>query len=1017
MRKRKAVFRTVLLLTALAAVCVMTAAASGYSDTESCWAEEAIVRWTGCGVVQGYADGFRPGAAVTRGQMAMILNNLLRLPGTADAPFTDVADGAVYAEAVRRCCSAGIMLGNNGKAFPAAALTREAAFVILARSLGIPPDETADLSAFRDGARVSGYAASCAAALAKAGVVGGFADGTLAPSSPLSRAQLMAILDRAVVQYIPESGTFELTDRDGIVLVAAGDVTLTGQTSADILISPAAGGRTVAFDGAAVTGSVTVQADGATVSVSEDSRLPEIALNGENSRIERAVPAPSAGSGGDDGDDGNDGGGPDAPEIPGSPEEGGGTTAEHELSDTWVYDDSVHWRTCGVEGCTLRHDCGAHVWDGGVAAGEAAAPGVGVRVFTCTVCHSTRTETIPPAASYGFGWQSPGVLGWESGGDSAAFQIQIHRGTPAGADTLLWSMDCRGSTADLSPALGVLSEQTDTPLTVSLFARSPDGGGLREAGRIASGIEIAVSERLPAPELCCAFVEYRREPGCVWQVYWPSNYQDGTAIWCWRDESEVPVKQEFRVMRRSEMGARVEDRTSFDPGGGDTLTMRMAADSRLREDGVWAVTLSSPAAVDFHCTDVPSGFHLIENGTESMLDLAMTPPRDTDCLERRMTCRYYLDGGEPVLTKNLFCGIRNFPFLEDLSLLRAGENRFHVEIATAPTEEAAGRACLPGRAVFDVCVTVTDLSGTPDRISARWVPRLEDYAVRFSGLRPGMDYEAVLGTEAGERYFLHSGEGGTAEIVLPAAEAASFTLKQWTAAPAGDGLRADIRRVSYPELPIQVAAAPEEIGANGYGDGLEITVQNNALHLMGVPSICSPWLMGEGLAGVRLEEAEGGSFIIPPENAAPGGYDRLFLYRKGEAPDAPGALFSVIDLSRRSKPVRIEQDGQHPRKVECTASDSQYRFAGLDLTNYTYTLLAWNDSAPGELYSLKLAEESVSDDGLLSLDPSQMRLIALGAAEEEEAYLLRLCEADVEITLSAEGGEEDQPPIDEPPII
>ncbi len=987
MRKKKVCLRPVLLLAILSAACVMTATASGYGDTEGCWAEEAIIRWTGCGVVQGYADGFRPGAAVTRGQMAMILNNLLKLTETAADPFTDVADGAIYAEAVRRCYSAGIMLGNNGKAVPAAAVTREAAFVMLARALGIQPDETADLSAFRDGAQISGYAAPYVAALVEAGVVGGFADGSLAPFSSLSRAQLMTILDREIVQYISESGTYRLTDRDGTVLVAAGNVTLTGRTSADILISPAAGGKAVAFDGAAVTGSITVQADDTRVFVSNDSRLPEIALNGENSRVERIVPVPSVDSGGDSDDDDGE---PDTPNVPGSvvdsgpsEEEGGGTTVEHELRDIWAYDDSAHWRTCGVEGCTLRHDCGAHVWDCGAVTKEATASEDGVRTFTCTVCHRTRTETIPPVDSYGFGWQSPGVLQWESGGDASSCQIQIHRGTPAGADTLIWSMDLQGSTADLSPALGVLAEQTDTPLTVSLFTLSSDGEALREVGRIDSGIEIAVSEQLPAPELKYSFVEYRREPGCIWQVYWPSNYQDGTAIWCWRDESEAPAKQELRVMSRSEMGERYEDRTSFDPGNGDTLTMRVAADSRLREDGVWAVTLSNPTVADFHCTDVPSGFYLMENGRKSLLDLAMTPPRDTACLGNFMTCRCYLnDGGEPVLTEKLSCDIQSLPFLEDLRLLDAGESRFHAEITTTPTEEAVSRGYLPGRAVFDVCVTVTDFSGTPDQISVKRVPRLEDYIVRFSGLQAGTIYEAVLGAET-EGNILRTIDDGTAEVILPDAEAAALTLTQWTAAPAGDGLHADIRRVSYPELPIRDAAAPEDIGSNGYDQVLIMEIENNLLQVKGIPDNCLPRLMGEGFPGVWLDE-EAETFVVPPD-AAEGVYDRLFLYRKTKASDIPGILFSAIELNR---PVQIEKNVQYPGNVQGTASNGLYWFTGLEFENYTYTLQSWKNTDPDDIFSMDITDELISDGHFLASNADQVRLIARKATEGT-AYLLR----------------------------
>lgn len=308
MKRKTGKFLSLLLSMALlCGLCVplVSAAENRYSDTRGHWAEAAVERWSGYGVIQGYGDTFRPNAAVTRAQMAKILSNALGLTETSGNPFSDVAEDAWYAPYILRCYAVGIMVGDNGRANPDAAITRQQAMVMLGRALGIAPEGNPDLSAFVDGAQVGGWAAPYVAAMVKSGIVGGVGNGRLAPGGTMTRAALVTVLDRAVVQYIQSSGSYGLADEDGLVLIAAGDVTLSGETSANILVTPAADGRTVTFDKAVVTGDITVQADDAKITV-KDSKLPDIALTGEGSKITENKPA--AGSSGSGGSHGGGGG-------------------------------------------------------------------------------------------------------------------------------------------------------------------------------------------------------------------------------------------------------------------------------------------------------------------------------------------------------------------------------------------------------------------------------------------------------------------------------------------------------------------------------------------------------------------------------------------------------------------------------------------------------------------------------------------------------------------------------------
>lgn len=203
-----------------------------------------------------------------------------------------------YTPYVLRCYAAGIMVGSNGMANPDAAISRQEAMTMLCRALSIAPVKDADLSAYTDGGAVASWAAPYVAALTKTGIVNGVGGKRLAPQAEINRASVMTVLDRAVVQYINTPGSYELTDKAGIVLVAAGDVTLTGTSRANVLVTPAADSKELTFDKAVITGTITVQADNAKVVTANGSKLPNVVMTGVGSKVEESKPTSNNNGGG-----------------------------------------------------------------------------------------------------------------------------------------------------------------------------------------------------------------------------------------------------------------------------------------------------------------------------------------------------------------------------------------------------------------------------------------------------------------------------------------------------------------------------------------------------------------------------------------------------------------------------------------------------------------------------------------------------------------------------------------------
>ncbi len=330
---------------------------SPYSDIKGHWAEEAISRWSKYNVVSGFGSEFQPDGVLTRAQMATILSNLLGLTKeSAKNPFKDVAGDAWYKTYILRCYEAGVMSGDGMNANPESVVTRQEAMTMLCNALGIAPMSNPDLSAFVDSGSIASWAAPYMAAMVKAGYVGGVGDGKLSPGGEMTRAASMTVLNNAVVQYINAAGTYTLTNEEGIILVASGEVTLTGETKANVLVTPAADGKTVNFDKATIIGSITVQADKAKI-VTRDSKLPNVQFTGTGSKVEaetRKKPVGGGGGSSSGGSGGNSSGGNDTVITP-TPEEKAFTITEAGEYSNGTYDNVVIAASVGDGEVTLSN--------------------------------------------------------------------------------------------------------------------------------------------------------------------------------------------------------------------------------------------------------------------------------------------------------------------------------------------------------------------------------------------------------------------------------------------------------------------------------------------------------------------------------------------------------------------------------------------------------------------------------------------------------------------------------------
>lgn len=244
---KKALSIVIAMAMTLSLLTLGAAAKGSYSDTQGTWAEAAIERWSGYGMIQGNNGKFDPNGDLTRGQMATMLTRLLKLAAAESAGFSDITDETWCADAVNRCAAAGIMLGNNGKAMPNAPITRQEAMVMLARALGVAPvTDTKALAKFADADKAGTFAQGYLAALVEAGIVKGTAEGKLDPLSNITRAEMVTIVDRLIAHYADTDGMTVDAKDGGLVLVVAKNVkVVNAPEGTKVVVAKDAAGLTV----------------------------------------------------------------------------------------------------------------------------------------------------------------------------------------------------------------------------------------------------------------------------------------------------------------------------------------------------------------------------------------------------------------------------------------------------------------------------------------------------------------------------------------------------------------------------------------------------------------------------------------------------------------------------------------------------------------------------------------------------------------------------------------------------
>lgn len=228
-----------------------------FTDFPTDWSAAGLRSTVQNGLLNGSNGQINSSGLLIRAQMAAIVNRAFAARKTADlSVYSDANTSAWYYNDLELAVAMRTFQGANGKLNPEAPITREEAFVVLARAFALESGDTSVLNNYTDGASVSAWAQSSVAALIENGYVNG-ANGKLNPKTSITRAEFAKVISEMASTYADADDSLSATV-DGSVIVRENSVSLSGKTiNGDLIIAD--GVSRIDLTGVTVTGRIVLR--------------------------------------------------------------------------------------------------------------------------------------------------------------------------------------------------------------------------------------------------------------------------------------------------------------------------------------------------------------------------------------------------------------------------------------------------------------------------------------------------------------------------------------------------------------------------------------------------------------------------------------------------------------------------------------------------------------------------------------------------------------------------------------
>ncbi|MGE5329363.1 MAG: S-layer homology domain-containing protein [Deltaproteobacteria bacterium] len=233
-----------------------------FADIPNNWSKTALEAAISNGLIVGCNGKIMPDLNIKRSEIAAIINRAFGATQKGDiSKFTDIPSDSWYANDMAKAVKMQTFVGSNGKMSPDKFITREEAFVVLARSLKLTTTNYASLDKFTDKAEISGWAKSEIAALVQVGYINGCGN-KINPAENITRSEFAQVMHNIIKTYINKAGTYT-NAVEGNVMINVPDVILKGVSiNGDLIIGDGVGTGNVTLDAVKISGRTIIRGGG-----------------------------------------------------------------------------------------------------------------------------------------------------------------------------------------------------------------------------------------------------------------------------------------------------------------------------------------------------------------------------------------------------------------------------------------------------------------------------------------------------------------------------------------------------------------------------------------------------------------------------------------------------------------------------------------------------------------------------------------------------------------------------------
>lgn len=267
---------------------------SRFNDFPNDWSSNALEKAVDHGLLNGSNGKIDGQGLLTRAQMAAIVSRAFGATKSASlSSYKDVLPSAWYYSDMGKAVQMQTFQGSDGLLHPDDSITREEAFVVLARAFALTDGRSASLSGFSDNGAVSSWASGSLSALVENGYVNG-ANGRLNPKNNITRAEFAKIITDMAASYADSSSIANQTV-DGNLIVRADGASLSGVTvNGDLIIAD--GGDKVSLDGVKVIGRIVIRGASTEASLKNCSAGKGVLVSNPNGAASLSVSDGSVGT-------------------------------------------------------------------------------------------------------------------------------------------------------------------------------------------------------------------------------------------------------------------------------------------------------------------------------------------------------------------------------------------------------------------------------------------------------------------------------------------------------------------------------------------------------------------------------------------------------------------------------------------------------------------------------------------------------------------------------------------------